>query len=917
MRNTALHLLVFCLLSPLFVVAQQNIRGTIQNGTTLEPASAISIRLKDERRGTYSDDRGHFQFKLSKAFPVVLIFTAIGYESQEITVSDATQPLFIKLIPTSILGQEVVVSANRSVQNKLTSPVTIEQLNSKDIQNSPQINYMDMIQGLRGVDVTVSSFGFTSVTTRGFNTSGNTNFTQIVDGMDNQAPGLNFPLGSAIGLTQLDVENIELLSGASSALYGSRGLNGTMVMTGKDPFKHQGLSVMITQGVNHINNKHKNDPVSPSPVYDWAIRYAKRINEKFAFKVNAQYSQANDWVANDETNKNGPGNALTDPNYNGVNLFGGATSVDINPFLQAAMGENPDLEPLITPLLQKPNYVSRTGYPEYGYLDNKAHLFKANTELKYKFRPDLEAIVSGTFGTGNIVYTNDTRYQLKGFKVGQYRAELRSDNWFTRFYTTQENSGNTLVAGPTAQYINESWKTSYDGNIGGWYPEYTFGLINSLIGGADLQESHNAARRFADQGRAELGSELFNRLKDSISQTPIPEGGTLFRDRSKLYNAEAQYNFRDLISFIDLIAGVNWRLYSLNSKNTLFPDENKPINVKEYSAYVQLGKKLLEDRLHLNTSFRFDKNTLFADPKITSRASIVYNLVQQNYLRFSYQNAYSFPSNIQALQHTMNGFNSYSSGGSSLLLNDRYKFNEFPPYTLASVEQFQQTGDPSTLKRFQYDDIKPQSVNAFELGYATLIGKRVMLDVLGYFSTWENFIGYANVANTPGTQDVNAFKDHSTYTQYNIAFNGGETVNTYGYAASVSVDLGYNFMTKMNYYSDYLKNKNNSQINNFNTPNYHFNMEFGNSGFGKKQVWSFNTSLRYKPGYYYVVSGGLAAGHVPSSAVLDAQISYKILKARSGIRIGGTNITNSYYSTGIANPRIGAMYYVTYAYNIL
>lgn len=121
----------------------------------------------------------------------------------------------------------------------------------------------------------------------------------------------------------------------------------------------------------------------------------------------------------------------------------------------------------------------------------------------------------------------------------------------------------------------------------------------------------------------------------------------------------------------------------------------------------------------------------------------------------------------------------------------------------------------------------------------------------------------------------------------------------------------------MNYYSDYLKNKNNSQINNFNTPNYHFNMEFGNSGFGKKQVWSFNTSLRYKPGYYYVVSGGLAAGHVPSSAVLDAQISYKILKARSGIRIGGTNITNSYYSTGIANPRIGAMYYVTYAYNIL
>lgn len=192
-----------------------------------------------------------------------------------------------------------------------------------------------------------------------------------------------------------------------------------------------------------------------------------------------------------------------------------------------------------------------------------------------------------------------------------------------------------------------------------------------------------------------------------------------------------------------------------------------------------------------------------------------------------------------------------------------------------------------------------------------------MFDVLGYFSTWKNFIGYANVANTPGTDDVNAFKDHSTYVQYNIAFNGGQTVNTYGYAASVSVDLSHNFLAKVNYFSDHIKNKNNSQVNNFNTPDYHINMEFGNSGFGKKQQWSFGTTMRYKPGYFYVVSGGLAQGQVPGSTVIDAQVSYKLIKARSGIRLGATNITNRYYSTGVANPNIGAVYYVTYAYNIL
>jgi hypothetical protein len=916
MKVQLLFLWIVSLLSSVGLNAQV-IKGTIKNSATQEGVPAVSVHVKNASEGTYSDDRGRFQLTVKKKFPIVLVISSLGFESKEVNVQGIISGLEIPINPSSILGQEVVVSASRVVQKKLASPVTIEQISSKEIANSPQLNYMDMIQGLKGVDVTVSSIGFTSISTRGFNTSGNTNFTQIVDGMDNQAPGLNFPLGSAISLTQLDVDNIEVLSGASSALYGSRGLNGTMVMTGKNPFKYQGLSVLITQGVNHVKNSRDYDPVAASPYYDWAIRYAAKINEKLAFKVNGQYTRANDWVATDSTNKNGAGTRFTDPNYNGVNFYGAATNADINPFLEGALAGDPSLAPLIEPLLAKPNYVARTGYPEYGYLDNKAKLFKVNAEVRYKINPRLEAIFSGTYGTGNIVYTNDTRYQLKSFKVGQYRAELKNEDWFVRAYTTSENSGRTIIAGPTAQLVNEGWKTSYDGATGGWYPEYTGALLGALAGGANLNDAHLAARAFADQGRPELRTAAFNQLKDKISNTSISDGGTLFLDRSKLYNAEAQYNFTKMVKFMSVIGGVNWRLYSLNSKNTLFPDKDKPINVKEYSAYVQLAKKLAADRLSLSTSFRYDKNTLFSSPKVTSRASAVYEPVKENFVRFSYQNAYSFPSNIQALQNTLSGYNSYSSGGSSLLLDDNYKFNEYPPYTLESVSAYQQSGDAGQLKRFEYNDIKPQSVNAFELGYAALIGKRIMFDVLGYFSTWKNFIGYANVANTPGTNEVTAFKDHSTYVQYNIAFNGGQTVDTYGYAASVSVDLTHNFLAKVNYFSDHINNKNNSQVNNFNTPNYHINMEFGNSGFGKKQEWSFGTTLRYKPGYFYVVSGGLAAGSVPSSAVIDAQVSYKLIKARSGIRLGATNITNKYYSTGVANPNIGAVYYITYAYNIL
>ncbi|SIN69842.1 carboxypeptidase-like regulatory domain-containing protein [Chitinophaga niabensis] len=895
--------------------AQEVISGTVRNSVTKEVIPAVSVVAKNTPNGDYSSDQGHFRFTTKSKFPVTLVFSSLGFKTKEIEISSA-KPLQVELTPTTILGTEVVVSASRNVQRKIESPVTIERIDNKDIINSPQTNYYNMLQGLKGVDITTSSLTFTTITTRGFNTSGNTNFTQIVDGMDNSAPGLNFPLGAAIGLTELDVDNLEVLSGASSALYGSRGLNGTLVMTGKDPFKYQGLSVQITQGVNHVKKGKGNDPMGPQPYYDWTLRWAKKVNEKLAFKFNLQYTMAKEWMANDTSNTNGPGSRYTDPNYNGVNSYGSKTSVDINPFLQAALAGDPSLAPIIDPLLEKPsNYVSRTGYAEYGYLSDEAKLLKLNAEVRYKIKPKLEAIISGTYGQGNSVYSNDTRYALTNFRLGQYRVELKAEHWFLRGYTSRENSGNTIIASPTAQLLNEAWKPSFDpSTMDGWYPQYTGALLQALATGSSLNDAHLAARSFADQGRPAAGSARFNHLKDSIAGIPTSRGGTLFQDRSKLYNAEFQYNLSHFIKVIDVIAGLNYRLFRLDSKGTLFPDTDGPIDVAEYSAYAHLAKKLIDNKLRLGAAFRYDKNTLFSKPRITSRLSGVVEVAKENFLRFSYQNAYSFPSNIQSLQSTLVDYNSFASGGSARLLYGEYGFDKYPAYTLTSVQEYQQSNDPSKLEKFRLSDIKPQSVDAFELGYSALISNVVLIDVLGYYSTWKNFIGYVNVANTPGTEDVTAFKDRSKYIAYNIAYNGAETVNTYGYAASVSVDLSRNFGAKANFSSDFLKNRNNSQINNFNTPNWKFNVEFGNSGFGKQQKLSFNTSLRYKPAYFYSI--GFGSGTIPANVVLDAQFSYKLIKAHSKIKIGATNLTNRYYYTGFGSPAIGGVYYVTFAYNV-
>ena len=189
-------------------------------------------------------------------------------------MTDAATAVQVEFKPVSTLGTEVVISASRVPERILESPVSIERVNAATIRNSPASSYYDVIGNLKGVDMVTSSLTFKTPSTRGFNGSGNTRFNQIVDGMDNQAPGLNFSVGNVIALTELDVDNMELLEGASSALYGPGGMNGTLVINSKDPFKYQGVSAQVKGGVMNVNS-----PVRSASAYtDISFRWAQKIS---------------------------------------------------------------------------------------------------------------------------------------------------------------------------------------------------------------------------------------------------------------------------------------------------------------------------------------------------------------------------------------------------------------------------------------------------------------------------------------------------------------------------------------------------------------------------------------------------------------------------------------------------------------
>ncbi|HEY5462031.1 MAG TPA: TonB-dependent receptor [Hanamia sp.] len=894
------------------------IKGNVVNKTTGENVPAVSVTVKGTGEGTYTDEKGHFSLDIKGQLPVTLIVSSIGYKQQEIPVN-STEEVKVVFEPESTLGQEIVVAATRTPSSIMASPVTIERISPVDIRNSPAVSYYDMIGKLKGVDVVTASLTFVSPSTRGFNSSGNLRLNQIVDGMDNQAPGLNFSVGNVIGLSGLDVASVELLPGASSALYGPGGMNGAIIINSKDPFRYQGVSFEVKTGIMNINNPDRD----PSPYYNWSLRWAVKVSDKFAFKVGAELVQAKDWVANDyrDYNRLGTtggikaGTRETDPNYDGVNVYGDETTVDIrsnvlNPIAQAA----PFYAPYINSLPASMP-VSRTGYDEKDIIDPNTVNYKMYGEVSYKLTQRTSLNAEGHWGTGNTVYTGSDRYSLLNLKIGQYKVELVNTNWFLRAFTTQENAGNSYNATVTTRLLNEAWKPS--GGPDGWYSQFGMAFLNAKVAGELDINAYNTARAFADIGRPAPGSAEFKTLFDKIRSISISQGGGLFIDKTNLYNVEGQYNLSpETSSFADVLVGANFKRYVLNSEGTLFADSTGKIPINEFGAYIQATKKLLDDRLTLIFSGRYDKNENFTG-RFTPRFSAVIKVADDNNIRLSYQQAYRFPS-------TQNQYINLRVGGGTALIGglkifqDYYHFSTNPVY---SVDDNLLSGHPMVQT---FDKFKAESVNSFEGGYKGLLfNKRLLVDLYGYFGIYKNFISSTLVAQSVNN-DIGVFTNPATVqanlnnpalvTTYSVPTNVNGNVNTHGFGLGLTYSLRNNFLIGANVTSDHLDDVPAQFQADFNAPDYRVGATFSNTGFGKENKYGFNITYRWQDDVNYQSS--FANGIVPAYQTIDAQISYKFPAQNVLLKLGATNILNQYYRDGFGDASIGGLYYVSIGYNV-
>lgn len=903
MRKTMRLLLTGCLVLFFnFLYAQTTtIKGKVVDKNSKSPIEAASVTVIGGSSGTVTNANGEFQL-IDVPSNSKLQISSIGYSSQTISAEDYIgKEANIELGRSDELGQEVVVSASRTAERSLNSPVTVERVSSTAIRNSPSAGYYDIIAKIKGVDVVNSSLTFTSPTTRGFGGSGNTRFNQFVDGIDNQAPALNFSVGSVVGLSELDVESMEMLPGASSALYGSGGMNGTLLITSKNPFTSPGLSVQTKFGVMNLENKWRD----PSPYYNLGLRWAQKVSDKFAYKVTAEYVKAQDWLARDYRNykrvgTNGQivnGTRETDPNYDGINVYGDETTIDLRTRVLDAIALKVPFWASYIKSMPSSIPVSRTGYTEKELADPNTINMKASAALHYKITPRVEAILMGLIGTGNTIYTGSDRYSLKDLRIAQYKLEFKSDNWFLRGYTTQEDAGESHNLTATARQFNERWKPSTD-----WFQQYAFAYLNSKMAGLNDIDAHNKARTVADVGRPQAGSQDFKTLWDKVRLTPIYQNGGLFLDKSDLYVAEGQYNFTSLFNnAFEFLVGGNWRQFVLNSEKTLFHEVDGPIKINELGAYGMAAKSLFNNVLKLSVSGRYDKNEFFKG-KFTPRVSALIKPADNHSIRMSYQTAYRFPSTQQQWIDLV--------VGNGILIGSNKKIWE--AYDLISnpgISAQDFLANPANKIPITYNEVKPESVASYELGYKVVIKRKLLLDAYVYTGEYTNFLGRRDVLQFNDPNDPTKFRGIS------VVVNSDVKVKTFGWGLSMDLQLPSNFMVNGNVSSDEIKDVPSNFRSSFNAPKYRTMLGFSNTGFGPKNNFGFNLNWRWQDEVSF--EGDFGIGKIEPTHVVDLGLLYKVPKLKSQIKLGANNLLNQYYVNAVGNPSIGGLYYLALTYNIL
>lgn len=818
---------------------------------------------------------------------------------------------------------EVVISASRTTESIMKSPVSIETVNNVYFKQSAAPSFFDALENVKGVQMLTPSLGFKIINTRGFANTTNVRFTQLVDGIDNQAPHIGAPIGNAMGPNDLDIERVEIIPGTASALYGLNAINGLANFITKDPFTNTGITLQQKTGVNHISDSNSGAKMFT----ETSFRVAEKLSDRFAFKLNGTFTNGADWIADDRTDLN--------PNANtGVNIAGGVN----NPAYDPVNGYGNESSNRRTLTLDGKRYaIARTGYSEKDVTDYDIQNIKADIGLYYKLSQKTTLSYTYRFADIDNVYQRANRFALKDYILQQHALELKNDIFLVRAFVTTENTGKSYNLRSAAENLDRSFKSDND-----WYADYTAAFNNALATpGASSAQALNQARAAADMGRLQPGTTAFKNKLNELTDINNWDQGAALRVRDKLVHGEGQIDISKVlgtdfkkITGLDLLVGADYQAYIINPDGNYFINPKPGKNTFDTFSYgktggfVQAGKNLFNGLLKLSATLRVDKNDYF-DVKYNPRLAAVITPGNGQSIRMSFQSGSRFPSIFEAFSNVNSG--GVKRVGGLKVMSDGIFENA---YLRSSVDKFQaavtsdfNNGTPladaieqekGLLVKNYYTYLKPEHINSFEVGYKGLFIKRSLkVDADFYFNKYDNFIAQVEM-NVPNTADAAlipaALNDRSQQSRYRMYTNSQSVVYNLGASLGLSYLLADHYTIGGNVsYAKLSRTDNNDGFEDgFNTPEWMGNISFG----GENVIKSMGFTVTYRRQSSFYWRSFLVNGYVKAYGTLDAQVSYELYQSKLGIKLGATNLTNNYYNSFLGGPAIGGLYYTTLTYNL-
>lgn len=192
-----------------------------------EPMTGVTVNVENSDTYTLTDAQGHFAIKASQG--AVLVFSFLGYENTRRELSSISAPMIVNLHPEALdIDEVVVIGYGSSTKRDITGSVTA--INSETINSMPAANAMEALTGkIPGMQITSDNTpgGAPDIKIRGMGSFGDASPICVIDGQFFETDVLSM-------INSADIESISVLKDASStAIYGSRGANGVIIITTK------------------------------------------------------------------------------------------------------------------------------------------------------------------------------------------------------------------------------------------------------------------------------------------------------------------------------------------------------------------------------------------------------------------------------------------------------------------------------------------------------------------------------------------------------------------------------------------------------------------------------------------------------------------------------------------------------------